>query len=95
MAAFDKMLFRDEAVISEILKILKQGYSTNFILNIISLIDISVWKNKRMKSLIEIINDYALDDYHRNRLLFSPNPLMSISLACEILNKIADARRKF
>jgi len=46
MAAFDKMLFREEQVIIELLTILKRGYSTNFILNVLSLIDISVWKNK-------------------------------------------------
>ena len=59
LAAFDKMLFREDSVILELLTILKKGYSTNFILNILSLIDISVWKNKRLKSLIEIINDYG------------------------------------
>ena len=95
VAAFDKMLFRDDDVINELLSTLKEGYCTNFILNIISLIDISVWKNNRMKSLIEIINDYILHDYHTNRLLLSPNPILSISLSCEILGKIADARRKF
>ena len=35
------------------------------------------------------------DKYSQNTLLLSPNPLMSIALACELLNKIADARRKF
>jgi hypothetical protein len=64
-------------------------------LNVLSLIDISVWKNKRLKSLIEIINSYVEEKYNMNTLLLSPNPLMSIALACELLNKIADARRKF
>jgi len=95
MAAFDKMLFREEQVIIELLTILKRGYSTNFILNVLSLIDISVWKNKQLKSLIEIINNYVDDKYNKNTLLLSPNPMMSIALACELLNKIAEARRKF
>ena len=94
-AAFDKMLFREETVVSEILQILKRGYCTNFVLNILSIVDISVWKNKRLETLIEIINDYFLEDYNQNRLLLSPNPLMSIALACEIIKKISDARRKF
>jgi len=45
--------------------------------------------------LIEIINNYVDDKYNQNTLLLSPNPLMSIALACELLNKIADARRKY
>ena len=64
-------------------------------MNILTLIDISVWKNKHLKELIEIINDYVEENYDKNRLLLSPNPLMSISLAAEILTKIAASRRKF
>jgi len=64
-------------------------------MNILTLIDISVWKNKHLKELIEIIGDYVEESYDKNRLLLSPNPLMSIALAAEILLKIASARRKF
>lgn len=64
-------------------------------MNILTLIDISVWKNKHLKELIEIINDYVEENYDKNRLLLSPNPLMSIALAAEILNKIGNSRRKF
>jgi hypothetical protein len=81
--------------IEQILGVLKDGYRTNFLLNILTLIDIGVWKNKFMKDLIEIINDYVEEHYDKNRLLLSPNPLMSISLAAELLTKIGDNRRKF
>lgn len=95
LAAFDKMIFREDSVISQILDILNQGYRTSFLLNIVILIDISVWKNKHLKELVEIINDYVEENYDKNRLLLSPNPLMSIALAAEILNKVANSRRKF
>jgi hypothetical protein len=64
-------------------------------MNILTLIDISVWKNKNLKDLIDIINDYVEENYDKNRLLLSPNPLMSISLASELLNSIGKNRRKF
>lgn len=64
-------------------------------MNILTLIEFSVWKNKSLKELIEIINDYVEENYDKNRLLLSPNPLMTITLASEMLNKIADSRRKF
>ena len=89
------MVFREEMVITAILDILNQGYRTNFLMNILTLIDISVWKNKHLKELIDVINDYVEESYDKNRLLLSPNPLMSITLASEILNKIATSRRKF
>lgn len=95
LAAFDKMIFREDSVIGQILNILKEGYRTNFLMNILTLIDISVWKNKHLKELIEIINDYVEENYDKNRLLLSPNPLMSIALAAEILKKIGNSRRKF
>ena len=95
LSAFDKMIFREDAVINQILTILKEGYRTNFLMNILTLIDISVWKNKHLKELIEIINDYVEENYDKNRLLLSPNPLMTIALAAEILNHIGTSRRKF
>jgi hypothetical protein len=95
LAAFDKMIFRDDQVIFEILSVLKSGYRTNFLMNILTLIDISVWRNKPLKDLIEIINDYVEENYDKNRLLLSPNPLMSIALAAEILGNIALSRRKY
>jgi hypothetical protein len=64
-------------------------------MNILTLIDISVWKNKHLKELIDVINDYVEESYDKNRLLLSHNPLMSITLASELLNKIANSRRKF
>ncbi len=95
MSAFDKLIFRDDIVIEHILTILKEGYRTNFLMNILTLIDISVWKNKPLKDLLEIFNDYVEEYYDKNLLLLSPNPLMSIALAAEILYKIGDSRRKF
>ena len=95
MSAFDKMIFREETVINETLNILMEGYRTNFLMNILTLIDISVWKNKYIKDLLEIVNDYVEENYDKNRLLLSPNPLMSIALAAELLTKIAAFRRKF
>lgn len=94
-AAFDKMIFREDIIIDEMLSILKDGHRTNFLLNILVLIDISVWKNKYLKDLIEIFQSYASDTYDKNRLLLSSNPLLTIALACEILNKVASARRKY
>jgi hypothetical protein len=89
------MIFRDEHIIEEILTILKEGYRTNFLMNILTLVDISVWKNKHLKDLIEIINDYVEENYDKNRLLLSNNPLMSIALAAEILQNVCNSRKKF
>ena len=41
------------------------------------------------------MSDYVDEAYDKNRLLLSPNPLMSISLASELLIKLGENRRKF
>ncbi len=64
-------------------------------MNILTLIDISVWKNKYLKELLDTLNEYIDDPYDKNKLLLSPNPLMTIALACEILGKVSTYRRKF
>lgn len=94
VAAFDKLTFREEKVIEKILEVLEEGYRTNFMMNVLTLIDVSVWKNKQLDRLIGILNDYV-EETEKNRLLLSPNPLMSIALACELLGTIGKSRRKF
>lgn len=64
-------------------------------MDVLSLIDLSVWKNKQLKELIDIINDYSEDVYYKNKLLLCANPLQAIALASEILDTIAKSRRKF
>jgi hypothetical protein len=59
MQAFDKSIFREDGVITQVLMILKEGYRTNFLMNILTLIDFGVWKNKHLKELFDIINDYV------------------------------------
>mmetsp|Transcript_39182 Transcript_39182/g.37574 ORF Transcript_39182/g.37574 Transcript_39182/m.37574 type:complete len:166 (+) Transcript_39182:1560-2057(+) len=64
-------------------------------MNILTLIDISLWKNKHMNELLDALTEYVDDPYDKNKLLLSPNPMMTIALACEIIDKVANTRRKF
>lgn len=57
--AYDKIIFKDEEVISQMLVILKEGCRTNFSLNVLLLVDITIWKNKFLKDLIEVFSDYV------------------------------------
>jgi len=47
--AFEKTIFKDEDVIYNILNLMSDGVRNNFLLNVLSLIDISIWKNKFIK----------------------------------------------
>ena len=49
VSAFDKIIFREETVISQILMVMSSGTRTNFLLNIFTLIDLSLWKPKHFR----------------------------------------------
>jgi hypothetical protein len=44
-----------------------------------------VWKNKYLAELIEIFGGFAETGFEENALFLSTNPLMAISLTCELL----------
>mmetsp|Transcript_23331 Transcript_23331/g.22967 ORF Transcript_23331/g.22967 Transcript_23331/m.22967 type:complete len:135 (-) Transcript_23331:205-609(-) len=93
--AFDKMFFRDEVIIIQILQVLLEGYRIHLVLNVLNLIEIDVWKNKYLKEIVDSFKNYLEDQYYDNRLLLSYNPLLTIALSLEILKKVANSRRKF
>lgn len=43
------MLFRDDQVVIKLLTLLNNGVQTNYVLNLMSLIDVSVWKTRHIK----------------------------------------------
>jgi hypothetical protein len=75
LGAFDSQTFRNEKLIKDMLKVLHEGSRTLFLMDVLALIDLSVWKNKQLKELIDIINDYSEDVYYKNKLLLCANPL--------------------
>lgn len=95
MRAFDKSIFKDEEVIGKMLEVLNYGSRSNFILNVLSLIDVSMWRIQKLKDLISIFSGYADEGYEKNRLMLSYNPLMSIALTCELLKFLSRTRKRF
>lgn len=94
LQAFDTMIFRKDDVINHFITLLKEGARTNYLLNILTLIDLGLWKNKQLRDLIDVFSDYGEDSYDKNKLLLSYNPLMSIALTCELLSNIGNKRKK-
>ena len=95
LEAFDKQIYNKKLVITTMLSFFESdGSKTNFILNVLLLIDISQWRLSYIKELIEKFENYITEEYINNRLLLSFNPLMSIAMTCDLLRKIGDARRQ-
>jgi len=102
--AFDKMIFRKTIVFDKILQILKyvlpiycsrDGHRTNFLLNVLVLTDISIFKIKHLQKLMEVLNGYVTERMEKNSLLLCANPILAICLAAELTDKIRVSRRLF
>ena len=49
LRAFDKLIFREDSVVGKILSQLNEGTRANYILGLMQFIDISIWKNRKLK----------------------------------------------
>ena len=85
-------MYQDPKVVNSILTFfLEDGSKTNFILNVLLLTDIAQWKPHALIELLSIFEEYT----EQGQLLLSYNPLMSIALTCDLLNKIGTSRKAF
>ena len=71
------------------------GMNTNILLNILVLIDISVWSKENIEKLLDKFDGYVGENYDTNKLMLSNNPLLSLALTAELLSQIAVAKKKF
>lgn len=94
LSAFNKLIFKDKEVVDKFLELLKSGANTNYYLNILTMVDISLWRVSEIKDLIEVFELYANERYEDNQLLLSHNPIMTIALTCEVLTNISQKRKK-
>lgn len=93
--AFGYMIFRETEVMNKIIYILKEGHRTNFLLNVLCLSDIAIFKIKHIHQLIQVLHDYIHQKYEKNSLLLCSNPMLAICLAAELTDKIHKTRRLF
>jgi len=59
MGAFDKQIFKKKRVVEQIIEYMKIGSKTIFLLNILILTDISVWKNYQLIELIQLFRNFT------------------------------------
>lgn len=93
--AFERHIFKDPKVVEEIVKFMDQGSKTNQMLNTLILIDIEVWNNEQLQSLIEKFDNFIEESFDTNNLMLSENPLMSIALSAQLLERISISKKRF
>mgnify|MGYP000123061673 CR=1 FL=1 len=56
---FDKNIFKQDNVVEKIIETLEDGSKTNFILNTLNMIDISVWGNDKIGDLLDSFTNFV------------------------------------
>jgi len=92
---FNRMIFRANDVMDDLLFLLEDGFRINFLLNVLVLTDMSVYKIKHLSRLVSILNKFVTERYEHNKLLLCSNPILAICLSCEVIKKIKQARKVF
>jgi len=63
MGAFEQNIFNDEDVIIKMLLFLDEGNKTNFILNVLLLSNVTLWKNSYLQELVEKFKNFTEESY--------------------------------
>lgn len=95
MGAFDTQQLNNDDVILAILVYFSDGSKTNYILNVLLACDVTLWKNKWLKELISMFENFSNETYEKNRIMLSYNPMMTIALSADLLTRIGEGRRRF
>jgi hypothetical protein len=64
-------------------------------LNVLIFCDFGQWKQNQITEFIEFLAEMVDPDIEQNMMFKSYNPIMSICLCCEFLDKIGDAISSF
>lgn len=63
MGAFDDSIFKNDDVIQNMLMFLKDGNKTNYILNVLLLSNVTLWKNDQILELVEMFQNFTEESY--------------------------------
>ena len=63
LSSFNQIYFREETIVRKFIDLLKSGLQTNYYLNILISIEISMWRTNQIKELFEVLETYK-DESH-------------------------------
>ena len=91
--ALDKQLFSeeylsDENVVAELLSLLSTKAKTEFVLNCMNYANFASWLQTDLSEFIECMREMTENLHYENRIVLTYNPILTIILACEHLERI-------
>ena len=70
-------------LIDEVLNILSTGSKSELILNILGYMDLLRWTRSQIKRFINQMRQCVIENFEKNPITISYNPILLIALACE------------
>lgn len=88
-------LMAQSSIIEHILGLFKKGAKSELLLNVLLFSDFTRWEQINLRALLEMIKEIVTEEHEQNRILLSYNPILTIALGSEYLNKISDVKNIF
>ena len=94
-AIFSISILHEEKMILTLLDGINNGARIELCLKIIGYVDFYRWNSAFIKRLVNFLKLIQTDRYENNKLLYCVNPILAITLACEVLAKIGNTLNIF
>jgi hypothetical protein len=82
-------------VIEHILGLFEKKAKSELILNVLLFSDFTRWETAKLNSLLDMLKEMISEEHEQNRIMLCYNPIMTIALGCEFLDKISSNKNIF
>lgn len=88
-------LMIDREVINEIFALFRKRMRSELVLNVLLFSDLSRWEQTQLRTLLGMLAEMVTEEIEQNRILLAYNPILTIALSAEFLNKISSSKNIF
>lgn len=88
-------LMIDREVINEIFALFRKRMRSELVLNVLLFSDLSRWEQTQLHTLLGMLAEMVTEEIEQNRILLAYNPILTIALSAEFLNKISSSKNIF
>lgn len=88
-------LMIDREVINEIFALFRKRMRSELVLNVLLFSDLSRWEQTQLRTLLGMLAEMVTEEIEQNRILLAYNPILTIALSAEFLNKISSSKKIF
>ena len=85
----------DKDIVNEIFSLFRKRMRSELILNVLLFSDLSRWEQTHLRTLLGMLAEMVNEEIEQNRILLAYNPILTIALSAEFLDKISSSKNIF